>query len=167
MYWLKSLLISCWLIVPCWLQAQPLPSDLKPVGQAQLRIFFINIYEAELLNDSGEWQSLRGPQLLRLTFQRDISRHQLIKETRKRLGDDVPRELKARWLATLQDMWPDVQEGEQFSFLMDRQGNGHFYHRSQYLGSLHEDKFSRAFLNIWLGDDSGYPNFTRKLRGEL
>ncbi len=167
MYWLKPLLISGLLMLPCWLQAQPLPEDLKPVGQAGLRVFFIKIYEAELLNDSGEWQAMRGPQLLRLTFQRDISRHRLIKETRKRLGDDVPGRLKERWLETLQAMWPDVQKGEQFSFFMDRQGNGHFYHRGQHLGSLQDHEFSLAFLNIWLGDDSGYPNLTRKLRGEL
>ncbi len=167
MYRLKTLLISAVLMLPCWLQAQPLPEGLKPVGQAGLRVFFMNIYEAELLNDTGEWQSMHGPHLLRLTYQRDISRDQLIKETRKRLGEDVPSGLKARWLKTLQAMWPDVQKGEQFSFFMDRHGNGHFYHRGQHLGSLHEHEFSHAFLSIWLGDDSGYPKLTRKLRGEL
>jgi hypothetical protein len=167
MYWLKPLCMSCVLMLPCWLQAQPLPGDLKLVGQAGLRVFFMNIYEAELLNDTGEWQSMQGPHLLRLTYQRDISRDQLIKETRKRLGDDVPSGLKAGWLKTLQAMWPDVQKGEQLSFLMDRYGIGHFYHRGQYLGSVDDHEFSHAFLNIWLGDDSGYPKLTRRLRGEL
>lgn len=161
--WILVVLLVC----PLSTVAKTLPEDLLAVGQAELSFFFFKIYKAELLNRPGELERLQGPLVLRLTFHRDISHHRLLRETRKRLKGDMTPQQRDTWLNQLRDIWPSVEKGEEMSFFMDEAGHGHFYLQGKHIGSLPEEEFSEAFLNIWLGDDSGYPKLTRKLRGEL
>lgn len=164
--------LSRWVLIfflvgPVSALARPLPQDLMTVGQAELSFLFFKIYKAELLNPPGELQQLQGPLLLRLTFHRDISNTRLLKETRKRFAGEMTPQQREDWLKQLSAIWPSVEKGEQMAFFMDQDGHGHFYLQGQHIGSLPEEGFSHAFLNIWLGEDSDYPRLTRKLRGEL
>lgn len=154
------------LLIPLFVAAQPLPADLNTVGRAELKLFFFKLYEAELLNPSGQFEQLQGPILLRLTFHRDISNNRLLEETRKRLDGETSTVRLTDWIDHLRGLWPSVEKGDEMAFFMDSSGQGHFYFGERYVGCLEDRNFSRAFLNIWLGDDSGYPELTRKLRGE-
>lgn len=146
-------------------QAVPMPDWLHSVGHAELRVFFMKIYRAELYSATGRYEKLQGPLMLRLTYRRDISSSRLVSETRKQIGD-LPGEQLDRWMARLANMWPNLEEGDDLTFYMDPGGWGHFHHNGQYIGSLEDRAFTEAFMNIWLADDSAYPKLTRKLRGE-
>lgn len=159
-----SLLLSL-LLCAVSAQAVPVPDRLQPVGHADLRVFFMKIYRAELYSTSGRYEKLQGPLMLRLIYQRDISSNRLVSETRKQIGD-LPDAQLDQWMARLAGMWPDLEKGDELTFYMDPEGRGHFHHNGQYIGSLEDRVFTEAFLNIWLADDSAYPKLTRKLRGE-
>ncbi|TNE77029.1 MAG: hypothetical protein EP339_06790 [Gammaproteobacteria bacterium] len=159
-------LLPILLLVPLFVAAQPLPDDLKTVGRAELKFFLFDVYDAELLNPTGQFQQVHGPMLLRLTYHRDISNSRLLQETRTRLEGDFNRARVAKWIDHLRGLWPSVEKGDEMAFFMDSTGKGHFYFRGRHVGYLDDRDFSRAFLNIWLGEDSGYPKLTRKLRGE-
>ena len=145
--------------------AVPVPDRLQSVGHAELRVFFMKVYRAELYSVTGRYEKLQGPLMLRLTYRRDISSTRLVKETRKQIGD-LPDEQLDRWMTHLANMWPNLAEGDELTFYMDPEDRGHFHHNGQYIGSVEDPVFAKAFLNIWLADDSAYPKLTRKLRGE-
>ncbi|WP_297188118.1 chalcone isomerase family protein [uncultured Porticoccus sp.] len=160
-----SLLLMLLSLFVASVQAVPVPDRLHSVGHAELRVFFMKIYRAELYSASGRYEKLQGPLMLRLTYRRDISNTRLVSETRKQIGD-LPDEQLDRWMTRLANMWPNLAEGDELTFYMDPEGRGHFHHNGQYIGSLEDPVFAKAFLNIWLADDSAYPKLTRKLRGE-
>ena len=165
MYRLSASLLLMLSLCAASVQAVPIPDRLHSVGQAELRVFFLKIYRAELYSATGRYEKLQGPLMLRLTYQRDISSNRLVSETRKQIGD-LPSAQLDRWMGRLADMWPDLEKGDELTFYMDPEGLGHFHHNGQYIGSLEDRTFTEAFLNIWLADDSAYPKLTRKLRGE-
>ena len=52
--------------------AVPVPDRLQSVGHAELRVFFMKVYRAELYSVTGRYEKLKGPLMLRLTYRRDI-----------------------------------------------------------------------------------------------
>lgn len=147
-------------------KSEPLPDNLKPVGQAELKVLWFSVYTATLASNEGRFNSVSEPLLLTLKYQRNISRQSLLDETEsqwKQAGIKADR--YAPWLLWLKDVWPDIREGDSLAFYQSREGTGHFYFNKQFIGSLADGQFSQAFLNIWLSDDSDFPQLTKQLTG--
>ncbi|TQV89737.1 chalcone isomerase family protein [Aliikangiella coralliicola] len=148
------------------------PENLKLVGKANLTIWFWDIYDAELYSSSGQYQSNSGPVfnsplLIKISYNREISRDDLIEETasqweRFNIDDDK----KLRWLKSLGDIWPDVDDGDKIMFHIDNQGHCHFFYNEKFIGSVNNKEFSFHFANIWLKENGPYPKMTKRLTGK-
>lgn len=155
------------LVIAMPVQAMTAPQGWKTVGSAHLKVFWFDIYTAELQSPSGEFVSYDKPLMLSLNYRRNISKKSLLKETRKQIKPFAEPAKLASWMQKLDALWPDIAKGDQLRFWIDTQGKGHFFHNQNWIGSLEEPAFSRAFIQIWLSPDSSYPKLARKLRGEL
>lgn len=148
--------------------AKPLPQNLKLIGEAELKVLWFRVYNARLESPEGTFVSESMPLLLTLEYQRNISKQKLLEETRsqwQRAGID-PHD-QALWLTSLNELWPDIRRHDSLSFYQDSDGYGYFYYNQRYLGSIRNNRFSRAFLDIWLSDNSDFPQLTRQLTGRL
>ena len=68
--------------------ANPL-DNLKKVGEAKLKVFFWDVYNSSLYNETGEYQEEQFPQALKINYLRDIDAEDLIERTQdewKKLG---------------------------------------------------------------------------------
>ncbi|MGH1460954.1 MAG: chalcone isomerase family protein [Neptuniibacter sp.] len=142
------------------------PDDWERVGAAELKVLWFKVYKAELFTATGVYDQPEMPLLLQLTYQRDISKADLIDETEEQLKPFAPGEKVSAWLIQLDQIWPEIRQGDQFSFWVDEQGKGSFFHNQRWIGTLAAPEFSYAFINIWLSEQSNYPELAKKLRGD-
>lgn len=147
--------------------AVALPSDWLTIGETRLSVLWFDIYDARLASPTGVFESVESPQLLTLTYLRDIKKSALIKETRKHIKPFANESDRKQWLIQLSTFFPTVKKGDQIAFLIDDTGKGHFFHNQKWIGTLEDTAFSSAFINIWLSDNSQYPKLAKRLRGEL
>ena len=143
-----------------------LPVDFKTIGDASLRVAMFRIYDARLTSPSGQYQPNKEPLMLTLTYQRDIHRDKLIEKTQQQLARQLDSEALNAATIKLRNLWPNVSQGDRLAFLLNPDGHGSFFFNGEHLGELQQPHFNRAFMNIWLGEDSSYPKLARKLRGE-
>ncbi|WP_370298418.1 chalcone isomerase family protein [Pontibacterium sp.] len=150
--------------VNAYAQSTP-PNDYKQVGAAKLRVLWFDIYDAELSSPDGRFSRIKGPLMLKLTYLRDIKKQKLLEETANQLRLIEPSVVQV-WLRQLERIWPEINRGDRLAFLLDPEGFGHFYFNEQYVGTINDARFGPAFISIWLGQNSDYPDLARKLRGE-
>lgn len=140
--------------------------NYQTIGEASLRVALFRIYDARLSSPSGMLEPDREPLLLTLKYNRSISREKLVEETRDQLMGKIGTTNLSKVSAYLEKIWPDVNKGDVISFLLTPNGNGTFYFNGEPLGAVPDPEFNRAFINIWLGQNSSYPKLASKLRGE-
>ena len=152
--------------------AAPL-DDLVEVGSGELRWFGLEVYEARLLTDGGQYDGMvaPGPLALEITYRRNISREQLVRTT-EREWDRLARELGldsrspvSGWLAELGAIWPDVAPGDRIVAFVEPAGPTRFYGNDGLLGTVDDPRFGPAFLGIWLHPDTRDADLRARLIG--
>lgn len=144
------------------------------VGQAQLTMFFFDIYESQLLTPNGGYvvgQDITPhPLALSITYQRDISQKQLLDATVEqwqKLGYKQSEMLE--WAARLENIFPDIEEGNSLTYVTDGYRGSFFYSKpmvnDRLIGSIEEEAFNDAFLAIWLSPNTEYPGLRERLIG--
>lgn len=146
----------------------------RKVGDATLTWGPFQVYHSELRTPDGRYTGLRQDQALIITYQRSISREELVDATREQwqaqgIPEGEPQ--SAAWLQMLQTLWPDVDKGSQLAYVV-RGEQGQFWYRAPTalarftaLGPAQSQNFSEQFLAIWLGPRSQYPELRLQLIG--
>lgn len=168
LYCLSLACLAVMMSTPPSAASQPYANFLqyKTVGKDTLRVALFRIYNAELSSPSGQYRPAVEPLLLKLRYLRNINSEQLLSKTQQQLSHRLAPNLLQEVSSTLKNLWPDVSAGDELSFLLSPNGVGTFYFNGKHLGSLPHSQFNRAFLDIWLGEDSSYPKMASRLRGE-
>ncbi len=146
----------------------------QQVGQARLSMVFFDIYDSTLFSPDGHiasWPNLaKRPTALSITYLRAISAQELLSATKaqwQKLGFSQTH--IARWLATLQAIFPDVVKGDSLTYLSQNQ-RGEFWFRSNagasLIGEVEDAGLNEAFLAIWLSPSTAYPTLRAQLLGE-
>lgn len=149
--------------------ACPLPTlaaDWQQVGSTRLKVWLWSVYDADLHTDSGDYANAQQ-RALRLRYLRDIKAVDLVESTAEewqRLGIDVTA-THQQWLAQLQQMWPDVREGDCLMVVEDQQGHAQFFNAQGALGSIPSAQFSDDFFAIWLSENSRFAENRDELVG--
>lgn len=162
----KQYTVLLLIFFPLLVYAQVLPNNWKLIGQAELNVLWFDIYQAQLLSSTGQYQGDSQPLLLKLNYQRDISKEELLRVTRKEIAKFASKEKADIWINNLDKIWLDIKEGDELSFWIDNAGVGHFFFKDRWIGSIAEPEFSQAFIQIWLSDRSSYPKLAKQLKGE-
>lgn len=140
--------------------------QLQAVGKTRLKVWFWDVYDAELRTDSGAYQGAeqRG---LQLSYLRDISAQDLVDTTAdewQRLAIDISPEHQ-QWLNTLADIWPNVKEGDCITLVETAAGHAVFYGPEGQLGHIESAQFTDDFLAIWLAENSRFKEERNALIG--
>ncbi|MDN7124201.1 chalcone isomerase family protein [Pseudidiomarina sp. 1APP75-32.1] len=141
-------------------------SSLQTVGSTRLSVWFWDVYDAELLTDSGNYKDY-DRRALRLSYLREIEAADLVdttKEEWQRLGIEITP-THQQWLAKLNRIWPDVQAGDCLMLVENAQGQSQFFNTDKELGTIESSEFTDDFLAIWLSPDSRFKEERNELIG--
>ncbi len=144
----------------------PVIEDMKQVGNTRLSVLFWDVYDAELFTDTGSYDNYQQ-RALRLTYLRDIESAELVESTREewqRLDIEIT-EQHEQWLSELDQMWPDITEGDCLLLVEDTDGHGVFYNSDGQLGTIANETFTDQFLAIWLDENSRFEQERDELLG--
>ena len=155
------------LAAPAMLRAQPVAGlqQLVPsghaAGQARLRFWGLDVYDASLLVERGFRQADFATHgfALQLHYLRsfkaaDIARRSI--DEMRRAGS-LPAAQAARWQAALARLLPDVAAGDRVTGV-NRPGQAPlFFHNGRPLGEIGDAQFARLFFGIWLAPWTSEP----------
>lgn len=166
----KLLLIGMILMTSTTVDASPFgnPIDnLKKVGGAKLEVLFWDIYESELYSPTGKFLPDQYPLALKIRYLRNIKAQSLVEKTGEeweKLG--YPEEQTQKWLSQIEDLWPDIQKGDELLLLINSQEQSVFYYNDKALGVLSDETFGPGFAAIWLDENCSYPTLRNQLIGK-
>ncbi len=141
-------------------------TELQPVGQATLKVFFWTIYDSALYSSDGEFRGVQPGLALELDYRRNITKERLIETTREEWQDlDLYSEASEPWLQQLSGIWPDVSKGDVIVLKVDEALHGNFYFNDRFIGAIEDAAFTRDFLAIWTAENSRFPELRDKLVG--
>lgn len=136
----------------------------KLVGEARLSVFFWDIYDASLIAPGGEFTQ-SSPFALQLTYLRDFDGDDIASRSIDEMRNQgMKDEIKlAKWYVQMQQIFPNVAEGQTITGIVDNAQQSHFYFNNSYAGKVEDPEFSQCFFNIWLAETTSEP----KMRGNL
>ena len=148
------------------LSLQAMPDNVKLVGQGQFSYLFWDLYQAQLYTADGSWSGYQqsAPLVLKLTYQRDISKADFIEATVdqwKHLQGKVSAQHQD-WAKQLDTLWTDVKKGDQLSCVLLADGTVQFYFNDKLLGDVTDPAFGPAFLDIWLSEKTSAPKLRKQ-----
>ncbi|ALU41892.1 chalcone isomerase family protein [Pseudoalteromonas rubra] len=161
-------------------------STLELRGTADLRYLFWDVYSAALYTGGEAYQAEQFPQVLSLTYKRDIEAQELVDATREQWQKQkLVLDNAEQWLRQLVQLWPDIQKGNQLILVVDRDKQSRFYFRpdpgaevksalseaelktsARFLGAINDRAFGPAFLAIWLSEKTTEPKLREQLIGK-
>lgn len=155
------------LLLPLAVQAappeiSPLITAQKPVGTAQMRVLFMDVYKASFWSDTGGWD--KAPYALTLTYGMNFTAAELADRTVEEMAgvSSLPAPTRAQYGKQLKALWPDVKTGDRLTALAE-QDRTVFFHNGRKLGSIAGRPFMQAFFGIWLSPNSSEPEMQRQL----
>ena len=137
------------------------------VGAARLRVFTFNVYDAALwvapgFSTSRYAQSAFGLQLsyLRSLEGRAIAERSLVEMRR---GATLTPAQEQRWLAAMEQSFPDVKAGDRITGLHQPGVGARFWFNGAVRGTVADPEFSRLFFGIWLAETTSEPRLRTSL----
>jgi Chalcone isomerase-like len=149
--------------------AQALP-EARVQGQGRLRVLGLSIYDARLWAappavTAQTW--VQRPLALELHYLRHL-KGPLIAErsiTEIRRQGTLSAEQERQWLSALQNLIPDVQDGDRLVGLWQPDRGMTLFFNGQSRGSLSDLTLSQRFMGIWLSAKTSEPDLRRALLG--
>jgi len=144
----------------------PYIDNPKPVGEARLEIMFWDIYDAKLIAPDGSY-SPEKPFALALTYLREFEGKNIASRSIDEMRDlGMEDEVKlAKWFEKMQQIFPNVDEGETLTGVVDDNQHSHFYFNDAKVGSIADPEFTKWFFDIWLSEKTSQPEMRDKLLG--
>lgn len=139
------------------------------IGQSTFTVLFWDIYTSQLYTTSGEYplRDNNDHLLFDINYLTGIESEDLIKRTVEQWQHlDIPEDKYQIYLPMLEGMWPDIEEGDNLSILIEKD-RSIFYFNKQYLGVIDDAEFGGIFLAIWLSEKTSQPSLRSKLLSKV
>lgn len=139
----------------------------KWAGSSRMRFFGFDVYDATLFvaPDFRSASFEQHPLVLELTYLRSLSGKSIAERALQemRRAATVAPEQEQRWLAAMQEAFPDVRSGDRITGL-HRPGQGaQFWFNGQMRANIADPVFSRLFFGIWLASTTSEPELRASL----
>jgi len=142
-------------------------SDLKKVGEAQLKVLFWKVYNSRLFSADGSYVDGQRPVKLEIEYLRDIDADQLVQRTAAEWqSQGVTHPRQDQWLQSLSALWPDVSENDVIALQLDGDDRSSFYINGTFLGYVEDPAFGQSFIDIWLSPNTTRPELRKMLIGQ-
>ena len=139
--------------------------QLYKVGESQLKVFLVKVFRSRLYSDNGKINDQTQWIHLQLTYQRNFKARQLVSQTDKewqKQGYDNTK--RSQWLEYINQLWPNVNKGDQISFQYNQHsGESRFFFNQTLLTTFNDLDFAQAFAGICLATNTSYPKHRRQL----
>jgi len=139
------------------------------LGQGRLTYFGLNVYGAKLwVTDVFKADDFSAhPVALELEYARSLV-GQLIAERSldemKKVGS-VPQDKAAAWLASMVQIFPDVNKGDRITGVYHPVDGMRFFLNGKPRGEVRDGAFARLFIGIWLSPRTSEPKLRQALLG--
>ncbi len=139
----------------------------QAAGTTRLRFLGLSIYDARLWVAPG-FQAANFAQhglALQLNYLRSLKGNLIAERSiqEMRRAGNVPAATEQRWLAAMQEAFPDVKEGDRITGIHLPAVGARFYFNGQLRATVKDVEFSQQFFGIWLAPSTSEP----RLRTEL
>lgn len=157
--------------MPPWPEmAGVLPSPVW-AGAARLRVWGFEVYDAQLWVTAG-FEAQRYAQYplgLSLTYLRTLRGKAIAERSIAEMLRQGPIDaaLQATWLARMQQLFPDVVEGDRLTGVHQPGRGARFWLNGRTLGLIDDAVFSELFFGIWLHTATSEPAMRRDLLAAL
>ncbi len=136
-------------------------------GSARLRYFGFDVYDAVLWTTPGFRATAFAQHALalELTYLRTLSGRSIAQRSldeMRRSGPIAPAQ-ETRWLAAMQEAFPDVKAGDRLLGLHSPANGARFWLNGQVRGAVRDPDFSRLFFGIWLSESTSEPQLRSRL----
>jgi Chalcone isomerase-like len=139
-------------------------------GQGRLRFFGLHVYDIRLWSGSpalaaDEWP--RAPLALEIEYARSLVGKLIAErslEEMQRSGPIAPEQAE-RWLATMTQLFPDVNKGDRITGVQRPGAAARFFVNGKLRGEVREAEFARRFFGIWLAPATSEPALRAALLG--
>jgi len=138
------------------------------IGEGTLKVFFMEIYDLRLIADSPTF-SWQNKFKLDFIYTRDLKKDSVIKSSIKELrrqSSVSERDIES-WQGYLEQSIRPVQEGTHATVLWEPEGQITFHYENSDPTTIEDEDFARAFLNIWLGEETSQPELQSEILGNL
>ena len=136
----------------------------KLIGEGTLKVLMWEVYDLRLYTDGTPF-SWQDKFMLEFDYSRELKKESVIDASLKefKLQPNVTdKDIKAWEVFLLQVIQP-VQKGTKANVFWAPEGKIIFHYKGFQPSTIENEDFARAFLNIWLGDNTSRP----KLRSQL
>ena len=130
-------------------------------GSARLRFLGLSVYDANLWVAAGFRASayVQHAFALELRYLRKLKGSAIAERslTEMRRSGSISAEQATRWLARMQETFPDVQDGDRIVGLHNPGVGAQFWVNGQLRSTVAEAEFARYFFGIWLAESTSEP----------
>ena len=136
-------------------------------GTGRMRYFTFNVYDAALWVAPGfsAHRYAQSPFALQLRYLRSLDGHAIAQRSlvEMRRGTSLTPAQEQRWLAAMQQAFPDVKAGDHITGLHQPGVGARFWFNGAPRGVVTDTEFSRLFFGIWLADSTSEPGLRTAL----
>jgi len=143
----------------------PVSRNLK--GQVEFSWLWFDVYTAKLWADH-DGDIYAKPFSLELIYKRDLSGADIAEQSVKEMiKQDVNKEFAKSYQRKMEELFPDVKKGDILMANFDpEKGLSIIYNKKKLTGTVSDLKFTKSFLNIWLGPKVRKEKLRKQLLGE-
>jgi hypothetical protein len=162
---LKTLLILLFIFFTNVLKSE-VSIDLPLLGKGIYTWYFLDLYEANLWSQSKE-DIFANPLMLELSYRRSFKGNDIADQSIKELIQArVELNDLSYFQKELHSIFPDVDSGDSILAKYSPQAGIVFYkNRKDEIGRISNLKYSKLFLEIWLGEKTTAKSLREKLLG--
>ena len=136
-------------------------------GSARLRFFGFDVYDSALWVAPGfkAAQYAQSPLILELTYLRSLDGQAIAKRSisEMRRSGPISAEQEQRWLAAMQQSFPDVKSGDRITGVHNPVAGARFWFNGLARAPINDAEFSRLFFGIWLSPATSEPTLRTAL----
>ena len=138
------------------------------IGEGTLKVFFMEIYDLRLIADSPTF-SWQNKFKLDFIYTRDLKKESVIKSSIRELRrqSSVSERDIGSWQVYLEQSIKPAQVGTHATVIWNPEGRITFYYENNDPTTIEDEDFARAFLNIWLGEETSQPKLRNQLLGNF
>ena len=136
-------------------------------GTARMRFFGFDVYDSALWVAPGfkAAQYAQSPLILELTYLRSLGGKAIAQRSisEMRRSGPISPEQEQRWLAAMQQSFPDVKSGDRITGVHNPVAGARFWFNGLARAPINDAEFSRLFFGIWLSSATSEPTLRTAL----
>ena len=139
----------------------------KLIGESTLKVLMWEVYDLRLYTD-GTAFTWQDKFMLEFDYSRELKKESVIDASLKefKLQPNVSDKDIGAWEAYLEQVIQPVQKGTKATVQWVPEGQIIFHYEGSKPTTIENEKFARAFLNIWLGEKTSRPKLKSQLLGD-